>query len=70
MRLKNNDLIQSRVFKSVATKIMLEIVLNLQVETNPFQLNNLPLDALFFPNDKTIININSNENDMFSVPIR
>jgi hypothetical protein len=69
MRLKNNELIKFLVFNNVATKIFLETFFNLQVETIPFQLNNQPLDAPYFPNGKKVININANENEFFTVPI-
>jgi hypothetical protein len=64
MMLKNHDLIQFLAFNDMTSQIILEIVFNLKVETSPFQLNNQPLDALYFPNDKTVININANENDL------
>jgi hypothetical protein len=70
MSLMNHDLIQFLVFNNVATQIILEIVFNLQVETTPFLLKNESLDKLFFTNEKTVININANENDLFSFPIR
>jgi hypothetical protein len=69
MSLKKHDLIQFLVFNNVETQIILEIDLNLQIETIPFQFNNQPLDALYFPNDKTGININANENELLSGPI-
>jgi hypothetical protein len=50
-------------------QIVFETILNLQIEAIPFQLNTQPLDTHFFSNDKTVININSNENDSFSFPI-
>jgi hypothetical protein len=65
MRLKNDDLIKFLMFNDVANLIILEFVLNIQVETIPFQLNNKPLDTLFFPNEKTVISTNANENDSF-----
>jgi hypothetical protein len=69
MGLENHDLIHFFVFNDMENQIILEIVLNLQVETIPFQLNSQSLGALFFPNYKTVININANENESISVSI-
>jgi hypothetical protein len=45
-------------------------LLKLQFETMHLQLGNQQWDAFFFPNYKSVIKINANENDFFFVPIQ